>query len=128
MPSSANPSDPCGGIENWLAIQAPTETNDRSIDSNEAVADDIVLGKGGLSTISAIPVPMQSPSLYLLVARIGVVRGDMVGCLDLSAWYDGIADRSDDNFFWLSYPGPEPTTLTFLGLGAITLLRRRRGR
>jgi hypothetical protein len=123
MPSSANPSDPCGGIENWLAIQAPTETNDRSIDPNNAVSDDIVLGKGGLSTISAIPVPMQSGSLQLLVARIGVVAGDTVWGLDQSAYYDGIADRSLNETFIV----PEPATLALLGLGAVALIRRRRG-
>jgi len=123
LPSSADANDPCGGIENWLAIQAPTETNDGSIDPNNAVADDIVLGRGSLSTISAIPVKMQSPNLVLPVARIGIVRGDVVYVKDECAYYDGIADRSDIPGFVYA---PEPATLTFLGLGAVTLLARRR--
>ncbi|MGA2264951.1 MAG: PEP-CTERM sorting domain-containing protein [Phycisphaerae bacterium] len=122
LPSAADANDPCGGIENWLAIQAPTETNDKSIDPNRAIADDIVLGKGGLSTISAIPVPMQSPSLQLAAVRVGVVQGTQVWCLDQCAWYDGVADQSDNVTFMI----PEPATLSMLCLGALALIRRRR--
>jgi len=122
LPSDADANDPCGGIENWLAIQAPTETNDKSIDPNRAIADDIVLGKGGLSTISAIPVPMQSPSLQLAAVRVGVVQGTQVWCLDQCAWYDGVADQSDNVTFMI----PEPATLSMLCLGALALIRRRR--
>jgi hypothetical protein len=125
MPSSADANDPCDGIENWLAIQRPTETNDGSIEPNTAVPYASVLGKGSMEVIAAIPVVMQSPNLKLKVARIGIVQGDMVYFEDQSAYYDGIADRSDIPVFLCA---PEPATLAFLGLGAVTLLRRRRGR
>ncbi|MGA2264958.1 MAG: PEP-CTERM sorting domain-containing protein [Phycisphaerae bacterium] len=122
LPSNADANDPCGGIENWLAIQTPTETNDGSIEPNTAVSYASVLGKGSMEVIAVIPAPMRSPSLQLLVARIGVVAGDTVWGLDQSAWYDGVADQSDRELFLI----PEPATLAFLGPGAVTLLTRRR--
>ncbi|MGA2264956.1 MAG: PEP-CTERM sorting domain-containing protein [Phycisphaerae bacterium] len=127
MPSGeyTDPNDPCDGIENWMNLRVPTETNDGSIDPNQNVDGDMMLGKGGMEVLVAIPLAMQSPNLKLKIARIGIVQGDMVYFQDQSAYYDGIRDLSE---YTAPILVPEPATLAFLSLGAVTLLRRRRGR
>jgi hypothetical protein len=95
---------------------APVEENDSSIWTADPDEGGFDLGQGALAFQAAVPVVYYAHSV--VVAQVSVIKGTTVWGRDMSS--DGIG--SDDTTFLI----PEPATLTLLGLGALTLIRRRR--
>jgi MYXO-CTERM domain-containing protein len=103
------------GVGDWTPSTAgPDEMNDKSIAG--PVKYEYVFGQGMMWFQSAVPVVNWANSID--VAQVGVIRGTDVYLRDMSS--DGVG--SDDTTMLI----PEPATLTLLGLGALTLIRRRR--
>ena len=114
-----DPNDPNGCIENWApVVTLPTEWNDKSLYyAGDESPTRFYLGTGSMKVETAVPVSQRVQDL--LVARIGIVEGTQVWIHDRSADNGG---RPIDEL----YP-PEPATMGLLGLGGLTLLRRKRG-
>jgi hypothetical protein len=106
------------GIGTWeVTIYRPTESNDASIYT--AGADDYVCGKGSMYVATA---PIGDDRVQALdVAQLGVVHGEYVWFYDHSSANE-LGETTYEKFLV-----PEPVTVGMLALGALGLLRCRKG-